>query len=100
MHIAKLLEIDLPIQKSSEFNFVGKKTDLLIYLSGEGGRAYVDDTKFKKNNLKNYFTNFKHPIYKQLSEPFIPKMSTIDLLLNYDLKTSKKIIKGSGIIGE
>ena len=109
-HIAKLLEIDLPIQKSSEFNFVGKKTDLLIemcqktnadiYLSGEGGRAYVDDTKFKKNNLKNYFTNFKHPIYKQLSEPFIPKMSTIDLLLNYDLKTSKKIIKGSGIIGE
>nr|AIF11057.1 hypothetical protein [uncultured marine thaumarchaeote KM3_48_E01] len=50
--------------------------------------------------MKNYFTNFKHPIYKQLSEPFIPKMSTIDLLLNYDLKTSKKIIKGSGIIGE
>ena len=109
-YIAKLLEIDLPIQKSSEFNFVGKKTDLLIemcqktnadiYLSGEGGRAYVDDTKFKKNNLKNYFTNFKHPIYKQLSEPFIPKMSTIDLLLNYDLKTSKKIIEGSGIIGE
>ena len=72
----------------------------VIVVTGEGGRAYVDDTKFKKNNLKNYFTNFKHPIYKQLSEPFIPKMSTIDLLLNYDLKTSKKIIKGSGIIGE
>ena len=57
-------------------------------------------TKKCRYNLKNYFTNFKHPIYKQLSEPFIPKMSTIDLLLNYDLKTSKKIIRGSGIIGE
>jgi len=109
-HIAKILEIDLMIQKSSDFNFNGKKTDLLIemcketkteiYLSGEGGRAYVDNEKFKDNNLKNYFTNFKHPIYKQLSKPFIPRMSTIDLLLNYDLKASKKIIKESGVIGE
>ena len=109
-HIANLLEIELPIQKSSEFNFVNKKTELLIemcqkinadiYLSGEGGRAYVDDTKFQNNNLKNYFTNFKHPVYKQLIEPFIPNMSTVDLLLNHDLKTSKKIIEDSGIIGE
>ena len=109
-YIAKILEVNLEIEKSSNFNFNGKKTDLLvemckkteteIYLSGEGGRAYVDNEKFKNNNLKNYFTNFKHPVYKQLSEPFIPLMSTIDLLLNHDLKTSKKIIKESGMIGE
>ena len=77
-----------------------QKINADIYHSGEGGRAYVDDTKFQNNNLKNYFTNFKHPVYKQLIEPFIPNMSTVDLLLNHDLKTSKKIIEDSGIIGE
>ncbi len=109
-YVSKKLEINLEILKSSKFNFTGKKTDLLIemckktkvdtYLSGEGGRNYVDEKKFEENKLTNLFTNFRHPVYKQLFEPFMPEMSIIDLLLNYDIKNSRKIIQECGKIGK
>ena len=108
-YLANELEINVEIVKSSEFGSLGNKTDLLIdmckklgadtYLSGEGGRKYVDHSKFETNNLKHLFTNFKHPIYTQQFEPFMPNMSVIDLLFNHGSKNSKEIIKQSGKIG-
>lgn len=108
--ISKKLEIDVELLKSSNYNFKGKKTELLIemcnatnadfYLSGEGGRNYVDEKKFEESNLTNLFTNFIHPSYEQLFETFLPRMSVIDLLLNYDIQSSKSIIKNSGKIGK
>ena len=96
--------------KSSTYNFKGKKTELLIemcnitnadfYLSGEGGRNYVDNKTFEEHSLTNLYTNFIHPSYKQLFEPFLPRMSVIDLLLNNDIKLSKSIIQESGKIGK
>ena len=77
-----------------------KKTKVDTYLSGEGGRNYVDEKKFEENKLTNLFTNFRHPVYKQLFEPFMPEMSIIDLLLNYDIKNSRKIIQECGKIGK
>lgn len=108
--LSKKLDIQIDILKSSDYNFKGKKTDLLIemckntkanfYLSGEGGRNYVDEQKFNDNNLTNLFTNFVHPSYTQLFVPFLPKMSVIDLLLNHDIKFCISLIKNSGKIGK
>ena len=109
-YICKKLEIDIPFFRSSDYYFDGKKTKLLvqmckifgcdIYLSGEGGRNYVDLELFKENKLTNYFTNFIHPCYKQLSKPFHPRMSIIDLILNNDIQSSRKILFSSGKIGK
>ena len=104
-YLLKELEIQIPIFKSSDYNFKGKKTDLLIemckelgadtYLSGSGAKyyGYVEEDKFKINGLNHKFSDFKHPIYPQRFKPFIPNMSIIDLLFNCGGK-SIEIIKG------
>ena len=109
-YIAKQLHINVEIVKSSEVNPSGYKTDLLIdmckklgadsYLSGEGGRLYVDELKFKSNNIESLYTNFQHPVYQQQFEPFITNMSVIDLMFNHGNEISRKIINNSGIIGK
>jgi len=109
-YLANQLDINIEIIKSSDFKPTGNKTDMLIdmckklkadtYLSGEGGRTYVDIEKFETNNLTHLYTNFKHPTYNQQFEPFIPNMSVIDLLFNHGSKTSREIIQKSGKIGK
>jgi hypothetical protein len=109
-YIVQELDINVEIVKSSEFNPSGYKTYLLIdmckklgadtYLSGEGGRKYVDEPKFKSNNIKSLYTNFRHPVYRQQYEPFIPNMSVIDIMFNQGNDYSREIIRGSGLIGK
>lgn len=103
------LKIKTPIVKSSdlEHEFKGRKTDLMIelckvfdadtHLTGsgakkEGGKSYIDEEKFAKNNLKHVFSDFKHPVYPQRFKPFVENLSAIDLLFNCG-PASAEIIK-------
>jgi hypothetical protein len=52
------------------------------YLSGAGGRAYLDLEPFKKRGISVAFQAFKHPVYPQLYGDFIPNLSLLDLLMN------------------
>ncbi len=109
-YLANQLGINVEIVKSSDLELVGSKTEMLVdmckklsadtYLSGEGGRTYVDIKKFEDNNITHLFTNFKHPVYSQQFESFIPNMSVIDLLFNHGNKASREIILKSGNIGK
>lgn len=93
--ICNKLNIDLNYELSSNFNFKNKKENLIleilkhfkadVYLSNEGSKKYVNDSFFKKNNIKIIYNNFKHPIYRQNlnnSDSFIKNLSIIDLLVN------------------
>jgi len=51
-----------------------------IYLSGSGGREYLNLEMFKRKGLKVEFQEYYHPIYQQRYEGFIPNMSSIDAL--------------------
>lgn len=107
----KVFDINIPIFKSSDYDFKGAKTDLLIdmcrelkadtYLSGVGAKAdgYVEEEKFKGQGLSHIFSSFKHPEYRQTFKPFIPFLSVIDLLFNYG-EDSKEIIKNSSYENE
>jgi len=107
-YLLKVLNTNIEIYRSSDLNVKGKKTDLIInlcktlkadaYLSGSGGREYVDETKFQKLGLKSYFRDMEHPVYKQRFEPFEPYMSVIDLLFNYGSEESRRIIYNCGKI--
>ncbi len=100
------LGINPEIVNASTLNVNGKKNEIIFnickkmgaeeYISGISGRDYLDLEMFKNNNIKVIFQEFHHPIYKQLYEPFIPCMSTIDLLLNYG-NSSHKILRGEGV---
>jgi len=107
-HLLKTLKINTPLYVSSEIlEDIGqggtkvnlnlcKKLKATVYLSGAFGKDYLDLSKFEKENIKVKFQDFKHPIYKQLYEPFIPNMSIIDLLFNYG-KDSLNILNRGGI---
>jgi len=84
------------LKRTEELLFYCKKVKATIYLSGVFGKEYLDISKFEKEGIKVKFQDFKHPIYKQLYEPFIPNMSIIDLLFNYG-KDSLNILNKGGI---
>lgn len=53
------------------------------YLSGISGKEYLDMRIFEEAGIGVEFQEFYHPVYKQLYDPFIPCMSSIDLLFNH-----------------
>jgi hypothetical protein len=90
--IFKILNIETRIIKSSDYNIAGEKTEMLVdmcqkvgadsYISGQGGRLYVDEAKFKAAGLFHQFCEFEHPVYPQNFKPFVSHMSVIDLIFN------------------
>ena len=88
----EILGIDIKIMKSSDFKTEGEKTDRLIsicralkadtYLSGAGARDYLEEDKFRENNIKLEFQEFHHPVYEQLYGDFVSGLSVIDLIFN------------------
>ncbi|MCM8787041.1 MAG: WbqC family protein [Candidatus Omnitrophica bacterium] len=99
----KEFSIETPIKFLSQLNIKVTKTERIIeicksleadtYLSGKGGKDYLDEELFKKNNIKLIYQEFEHPIYRQCYSPFISQLSAIDLLFNCG-KNSRKILLG------
>jgi len=77
---------------SSELGFTSKSTERLveiveslngdIYLSGAMGINYLNLSLFESKGIEVQYQDFKHPIYSQRYEGFIPNMSSIDALFN------------------
>lgn len=89
--IKKIFEIDTTFVKASELQIdsndrnqriidICKQLDADIYLSGKGGKKDHCEENTAKNNIK--YTEFQPKEYKQIGEPFIPGLSSIDYLFN------------------
>lgn len=103
--LLSILGIRTKLYKSSQLNVQGKGTARLVnlcqklkaytYLSGPGGKRYLDLTQFEEKKIKVIFQDFSHPVYPQRFEKigFIPNLSIVDLLFNCGPK-SLDIIKG------
>jgi hypothetical protein len=86
---------------SSELDIAGKKSDLNLdickqvgattYVSGISGKGYLDMASFKEAGIDVEIQDYQHPIYKQVSEPFIANMCALDVLLNYGPESMKVI---------
>lgn len=105
---AEILSIRANMVRSSEFTYKGKeKNEKLIsmcrfmgadvYLSGSGGRSYIDEALFSRANLDVKWHSYEHPTYMQRYEGFEPNMSVIDLLFNAGPKAKEIMLKG-GIV--
>lgn len=106
-YLLQELEIETPVYFESELGISTAKTDRIIdicrtlkadvYLSGAGGRDYLEEEKFAEVNIKLEYQDFAHPVYQQQymknGNGFSPYMSSIDLLFNEGGK-SKKILRG------
>ena len=96
------LDIKIEVIKESELNVKGNSTERLVniskkigaetYVSGIGGKEYMNEKMFETNNIKIEYQNFKCPIYKQVfNSEFIPNLSIIDLLFNIGPKSLSKL---------
>lgn len=95
-YLLETLKIDTEIKFDSEIGTETKSTDRIIeicgklgakdYLSGSGGRAYLEEEKFAQNGINLIYQDFKHPCYRQQftekEKDFEKYMSVIDLLFN------------------
>lgn len=90
--LKETFDIGTKIVFSSDLGVTSKSTERLveivealsgdIYLSGPKGRDYLDISLFESGDIKVTFQNFKHPVYKQRYDGFIPNMAAIDALFN------------------
>ena len=106
-NIVEILGIKTKIKVASSIEVDGNSTERLVnickslgadtYLSGPGGKDYMDLGLFKKEGINVIFQEFSHPGYNQTfkEQGFISGMSIIDLLFNCGSK-SLEIIKLGG----
>ncbi len=102
-YLMKNFNIDVPVLFSSKMKYIAKKDELLLklckevgadtYISGPFGRDYIREQLFNNAGIKIVYHDYKHPVYKQAYDGFVPYMSALDLLLNYG-KKSKDILMG------
>jgi hypothetical protein len=92
LYIMEVLDINTEFYFSSELICestgtqriidICKALDVDVYLSGIGGKDYLDSRLFKNNNIELEYQKYVPKEYKQLQGEFIPNLSVIDLLFN------------------
>ena len=99
------LDIKVEIVIESELHVSGQPTERLVkvckklgadtYISGIGGKRYLDEKSFEKNKIILKYQNYSPIRYLQhASKSFIPDLSIIDLLANVG-SDSGKLLKES-----
>ncbi|HPM43709.1 MAG TPA: WbqC family protein [Candidatus Omnitrophota bacterium] len=105
-YILKELGISKRIHLESALDVRSEKTDRIVeicrklgadtYLSGAGGKDYLEEDKFPAAGIKLVYQQFDHPTYRQQfmkdDKDFMPYMSVVDLLFN-EGPQSREILK-------
>jgi hypothetical protein len=73
---------NFPEEPSERLAAICKSLGANTYLSGAGGREYLNLEAFHNKEITVIFQEFKHPVYPQLYGDFIPNLSLLDLLFN------------------
>jgi len=81
-----------PMKLSSGLGAEGRATERLVnicrkegadaYLSGAGGRDYLETGLFEKAGIRLFFQEFKHPVYPQFGGEFVPHLSALDAVFH------------------
>jgi len=56
-----------------------------VYLSGPGGRKYLDPSRFAAQEVEVRYHDYHHPVYPQRFGEFVPFLSYLDMLFNAGL---------------
>lgn len=102
--VMSVLEIKTPILLASALNVCGEQTDRLVsicqavradcYLSGPGGRQYMELELFAAAGIQVQWQLFEAPVYQQCfpQTDFIPNLSVLDALFNCGPETTRSLI--------
>lgn len=77
---------------------IGKKIGADVYLSGAGGRDYLDEGSFQRAGIALRYQDYAHPVYRQQfmksEKDFMPYLSVVDLLFNEGDESGAVIRRG------
>lgn len=86
------LGLERRILRASDLRVEGERSERLLnfcrrvgadhYLSGAAARSYLDVPLFEAAGITVEWQDYAHPVYPQMHGPFVPFLSTIDLILN------------------
>jgi hypothetical protein len=104
--IARCLGINTPVIRSSGLRLDGFTGNMRIIEickrlgAGElydsaGSKAFIDERLFQESGIKVLFQDYKHPLYNQVFKPFLPFMSTVDLLFNEGPNSRNILLSGA-----
>lgn len=82
-------EFDIKTNSTAKILDLCKKTGADEYFSGLGGKNYLDEKVFEKNNIKLTYQDFKYPRYPQVFEGFESDLSCLDMVLNCGPESTK-----------
>ena len=104
--IFSALNLDVQIDYSSKYHITTNKSQRLVdicrsveastYISGPGGRNYLESDLFKENSINLEIQDFHHPVYPQRFEGFMENLSVLDLLFNCGEDSYSVIMDGKG----
>lgn len=103
-YIRYCLDINTPLVYASEIDVSSHKSDLVfdicksvgadVYLSGQGGRDYLDKSRFEEADIEVLYQSFNDSrTYQQQTQEFTPCMSVIDILMNNTEEDSRLYIE-------
>jgi WbqC-like protein family len=92
--MAEMIGVKTTFRRSSDLQAQGRRSELLAniclelgfstYLSPLGSAGYILEAteSFELSGITVVFQHYEHPQYRQLSDPFVPFASALDLLFN------------------
>ena len=93
--------IKTPIVLASDYSVKSVSTQRLIdlcvkaggaeYISGAGGKDYLDEKLFDESGIKLVYQDFKYPVYPQVYKGFEDNLSALDIVLNCGVDSDKYI---------
>lgn len=88
--------LDIDASNSEMILKICHQFDARTYLSGQGGKEYLDLEEFSKAKIAVEFQKYDYPEYGQLFPKlaFIPHLSMMDLLFNEGPKSREILMKG------
>jgi hypothetical protein len=99
---AELLELTPQFFRTSELNFSGVKTEMLVnlcrqldatrYYSPPGSKEYMEENLFADNQIELVYQTWPHPVYRQRGEPFVSHLSALDALMNIGSAATRKLL--------
>jgi hypothetical protein len=102
------LGLNLPVVHESELHVIGKSTERLInvckavgadtYVSGSGGRNYIDPHLFEQGGIRLVYQEYAAVPYRQrFTTAFVPDLSILDMLFNVG-RDAARLVQTDGAI--
>ncbi|MBI3550343.1 MAG: WbqC family protein [Elusimicrobia bacterium] len=104
-YLRKELGIGADVRFESETGSEGTASERLVsicrrlkadtYLSGQGGKDYLDEPAFAKAGIKVEYQTFSPEPYPQRFPPFVPNLAAVDILLNCGSKAARDSLRAA-----